>query len=80
MAAILHVYAGSLTFMEGNTFALKSAKEKYIISKRKGKYFYTFDHFDSEKSSKRAQIFAYMRQIRSAHSWGVKNPPKICYK
>ena len=29
--------------------------KKYYFSKRKGKYFYTFDHFYSEKSSKRAK-------------------------
>ena len=27
----------------------------YFCSKRKGKYFYTFNHFYSEKSSKRAK-------------------------
>ena len=27
----------------------------FFFSKRKGKYFYTFDHFYSEKSSKRAK-------------------------
>ena len=27
----------------------------YYFSKRKGKYFYTFNHFYSEKSSKRAK-------------------------
>ena len=46
-AAILHVYAGSLIFCE--------VKKKYYFSKRKGKYFYTFNHFYSEKSSKRAK-------------------------
>ena len=30
-------------------------KEYYYFSKRKGKYFYTFNHFYSEKSSKRAK-------------------------
>jgi hypothetical protein len=50
LAAILHVYAGGLNFM----------KEKIIIfcyyfSKRKWKYAYTFNHFYSEKSSKRAK-------------------------
>ena len=29
-------------------------KKYYYFSKRKGKYFYTFNHFYSEKSSKRA--------------------------
>ena len=30
----------------------------HYFSKRKGKYFYTFNHFNIEKSSKRAQLFA----------------------
>jgi hypothetical protein len=30
-------------------------KKKYYLSKRKGKYFYTFKHFCSEKSSKRTK-------------------------
>ena len=30
-------------------------KKYYYFSKRKGKYFYTFNHFYSEKSSKRAK-------------------------
>ena len=30
-------------------------KYYYYFSKRKGKYFYTFNHFYSEKSSKRAK-------------------------
>jgi hypothetical protein len=48
LAAILHVYAGGLIFM-------KLKKNCYYFSKRKGKYFYTFNHFYSEKSSKRAK-------------------------
>ena len=31
----------------------------YYLSKRKGKYFYTFNNFCSEKSSKRAKIYYY---------------------
>ena len=34
---------------------LSSKKEYYYFSKRKGKYFYTFNHFYSEKSSKRVK-------------------------
>jgi len=30
-------------------------RKYYYFSKRKGKYFYTFNHFYSEKSSKRAK-------------------------
>ena len=30
-------------------------KNRYYFSKRKGKYFYTFNHFYSEKSSNRAK-------------------------
>jgi hypothetical protein len=47
LAAILHVYAGDLNFMK--------KKKCYYFSKRKWKYFYTFNHFYSEKSSKRAK-------------------------
>ena len=36
LAAILHVYAGVLIFMK---------KKKFRFSKRKWKYFYTFNHF-----------------------------------
>ena len=46
LAAILHVYAGGLIFTK---------VRKYITFQRKGKYFYTFNHFYSEKSSKRAK-------------------------
>ena len=46
LAAILHVYAGGLSFMK---------LKKILLFKKKGKYFYTFDHFYSEKSSKRAK-------------------------
>ena len=46
LAALLHVYAWGLIFMK---------KKCYYFSKRKGKYFYTFNHFYSEKSSKRAK-------------------------
>ena len=41
---------------------LWSKKKYYYFSKRKGKYFYTFNHFYSEKSSKKskiAQIYYY---------------------
>ena len=44
LAAILQVYAG-----------VYEVKKKYYFSKRKWKYFYTFNHFYSEKSSKRAK-------------------------
>ena len=47
LAAILHVYAGDLNFTK--------KKKWYYFSKRKWKYFYTFDHFCSEKSSKKAK-------------------------
>ena len=47
LAAILHVYAGGLIFMK------KKKSFLYYFSKRKGKYFYTFNHLYSEKSSKR---------------------------
>ena len=50
LAAILHVYAGILIFMK--------YLRKYYFSKRKGKYFYTFNHFYSEKC-KIAQIYYY---------------------
>ena len=43
LAAILHVYAGGLK------------KKCYYFSERKRKYFYTFNHFYGEKSSKRAK-------------------------
>ena len=46
--AILHVYARSLILYEVK-------KIYYHFSKRKGKYFYTFIHFYSEKFSKRAK-------------------------
>ena len=36
-------------------FDFYEVKKKYYFSKRKGKYFYTFNHFYSEKSSKRAK-------------------------
>ena len=37
-------------------FDFYEVKRKYhYFSKRKGKYFYTFNHFYSEKSSKRAK-------------------------
>ena len=49
LADILHVYAGDLNFMK-----LKK-KFCHYFSKRKWKYFYTFYHFYSEKSSKRAK-------------------------
>jgi hypothetical protein len=49
LAAILHVYAGGFDFYE------VKKKYYYYFSKRKGKYFYTFNHFYSEKSSKRAK-------------------------
>ena len=45
LAAILYIYAEVLIFMKC---------KKYFFSQRKGKYFYTFNHFYSEKSSKRA--------------------------
>ena len=44
LAAILHVYAGGLSFMK---------LKKILLFKKKGKYFYTFTHFYSEKSSKK---------------------------
>jgi hypothetical protein len=50
LAAILHVYAGGVDFYE------VKKKYHYYFSKRKGKYFYTFNHFYSEKSSKRAKM------------------------
>ena len=43
LSAILHVYAGGLKFFF------------YYFSKRKWKYFHTFNHFYIEKSSKRAK-------------------------
>ena len=36
-------------------YEVKKIKICYYFSKRKGKYFYTFNHFYSEKSSKRAK-------------------------
>ena len=36
-------------------FDFYEVKNYYYFSKRKGKYFYTFNHFYSEKSSKRAK-------------------------
>ena len=48
LAAILHVYA------EGFKFYEVKKKFCYYFSKRKWKYFYTFIHFYSEKTSKRA--------------------------
>ena len=60
MAAILQVYAGSLNFM--------NLRKQHLFSKRKGKYFYTFNHFCSEKSSKRSkitQIYYYEPQSES---------------
>ena len=50
LAAILHVYAGGFEFYE-----VKMIFFCYYFSKRKWKYFYTFNHFYSEKSSKRAK-------------------------
>ena len=49
LAAILHVYAGGLNLMK------QKKNFGYYFSKRKWKYFYTFYHFYSEKSSKRAK-------------------------
>ena len=49
LAATLHVYAGGLNFMK------YVKKNCYYFSKRKWKYFYTFIHFYSEKSSKSAK-------------------------
>ena len=50
MAAILNVYAGSLIFV----------KLKKNVFLKSGKYFYTFNHFYSEKSSKKiAQVYFY---------------------
>jgi hypothetical protein len=50
LAAILHVYAGSLIFM-------KQKKNMYnYFSRRKWKYFYTFNHLYSGKPSKRAKL------------------------
>ena len=49
LAAILHVYAA-----QGFEF-YEVKKICYYFSKRKWKYFYTFNHFYSEKSSKRAK-------------------------
>ena len=37
-------------------FDFYEVKKKYYFSKRKGKYFYTFNHFYSEKSSKKGKI------------------------
>ena len=51
LAAILHVYAGGLIY--------EVKKIYYYFSKRKWKYFYTFNHFYSEKSSKIAQMYYY---------------------
>ena len=34
-------------------FGFMKKKNQYYFSNRKGKYFYTFNHFYSEKSSKR---------------------------
>ena len=34
------------------SFGFYDVKKEYYLSKRKGKYFYTFNHFYSEKSSK----------------------------
>ena len=45
LLAILHVCAGDLIYM-------KWKKKYYYFSKRKGKYFYTFDRFYCEKSLK----------------------------
>jgi hypothetical protein len=36
-------------------YEVKKKKNCYYFSKRKWKYFYTFNHFYSEKSSKRAK-------------------------
>ena len=36
-------------------YEVKTKKFCYYFSKRKWKYFYTFNHFYSEKSSKRAK-------------------------
>ena len=48
MVAILHVYDGVLIYV-------CNKKKYYHFSKRKGKYYYTFDYFYCEKSSKRAK-------------------------
>jgi hypothetical protein len=40
-------------------FDFYEVKNYFSFSKRKGEYFYTFNHFYSEKSSKRAQIYYY---------------------
>ena len=49
-AAILHVYAGGLNFMK------KKKKFVIIFQKENGNtYFYTFNNFYIEKSSKRAK-------------------------
>ena len=48
LAAILHVYAKGLNVSSKKTIC-------YYFSKRKWKYFYPFNHFYSEKSSKRAK-------------------------
>ena len=42
-------------FMPGFEFYELKKKNCYYFSKRKWKYFYTFNHFYSEKSSKRAK-------------------------
>jgi hypothetical protein len=45
LAAILHVYAVGLNFMKNFIFC-------YYFSKRKWKFFYTFNHFYSESLQK----------------------------
>ena len=42
-------------------FDFYEVKKTYYFSKRKGKYFYTFNHFYSEKSSKIEQIYYYLQ-------------------
>ena len=42
-----------ISYLEFDFYEVK--KIYYYFSKRKGKYFYTFNHFYSEKSSKRAK-------------------------
>ena len=44
-------------YISGRGFEFYEVKKKdcYYFSKRKWKYFYTFNHFYSEKSSKRAK-------------------------
>ena len=58
LVAILHFYAGSLIFIKQRKIVIIFQKENgntFTFSKRKGKYLYSFNHFYSEKSSKRAK-------------------------